>query len=88
MVEPGQVNTAMTGLFKEQPEWAAPRPGTFVKSAIKKLGFGVRTCGYWAHSFQNWLGITWLLPQWALASLILRTGTAQYEYAMKRKRRD
>ena len=55
LIDPGQVTTSMTELFKEKPKWSAPTPSTFVKSAIKRLGFTDRTCGYWAHSIQNWI---------------------------------
>ena len=78
----------MTELFEEKPKWTAPTPSIFVGSSIKKLGFSERTCGYWAHSFQNWLIIGWLLPDWALSKVTLKTGKKQYEYAISKKKRE
>ena len=86
LVEPGQVSTSMTKLFEEKPKWAAPLASTFVGSAIKKLGFNGRTCGYWGHSLQNWILVQWLLPDWALAKLTLKTGKKQYEYAINKNK--
>ena len=84
MVDPGQVDTAMTKLFTGKLTWVVPTPSTFVQSAIKKLGFTSRTCGYWAHSFQNWF-VSLLLPEWAVAAANFEVGKKQYRHAMYMK---
>ncbi len=76
----------MTELFEEKPKWTAPLPSTFVRSSIKKLGFSGRTCGYWAHSIQSLIIVQWLLPDWALAKVTLKTGKKQYEYAKNKNK--
>ena len=86
LVEPGQVSTSMTELFEEKPKCTAPTAPTFVKSAIRKLGFGNRTCGYWAHSIQNFILIQWGLPEWILSKVTLKTGKQQYNHAMNAKK--
>ena len=84
LVEPGQVTTSMTELFIENP--CSPTPSTYVNSAIKKLGFSGRTCGYWAHSIQIWILVEWLLPDWMLANISLKRGKRQYEYAINKSK--
>ena len=88
LVEPGQVNTKMAELFAEKLTWAVPTPSTFVQSAITKLGFSARTCGYWAHSFQYWFLFQFLLPEWALAAATLKQGKKQYRQSMEIKKGD
>ena len=75
----------MTELFAENLTWAVPTPSTFVQSAITKLGFSTRTCGYWAHSFQNWFLFRVLLPEWMIEAATLKEGKKQYRHAMKIK---
>ena len=87
LVEPGQVNTSMTELFEERPRWSAPTASTFVSSAIRKLGFSARTCGYWAHSFQNWLLVQWLLPEWVLQHSTAKVGKKQYDHAIDKTKK-
>ena len=86
LIEPGQVDTAMTEMFEQKA--SIPNASTFVQSAIIKLGFSARTCGYWAHSMSNWLIVQWLLPEWALAAVTLKVGKKQYQHAINMKKGD
>ena len=88
MVEPGQVETALTNLYAGRLTWVVPTPSTFVESAITKLGCTTHTCGYWAHSFQTWILFQWLLPKWAITTGNLEIGKKQYIHAINMKKGD
>jgi len=83
LVDPGQVDTKMTELFASKLTWSVPTPSTFVKSAIKRIGFSSHTCGYWPHSLQSWFMDRAPFPQWLISRLMLKEGEKQYKHAIK-----
>ena len=87
MIEPGHVKTEMAKLFASNLSAVVPTPSTFVKSAIKRLGYSAHTCGYLPHSLEMWFrGVC--IPDWILSTgiwgnIMLKEGTKHYEHAMR-----
>ena len=77
----------MAKLFASNLSAVVPTPSTFVKSAIKRLGYTAHTCGYWPHSLEMWIhGVC--IPDWILSTsiwgnIMLKEGTKHYEHALR-----
>ena len=83
-LEPGEVDTDMTRLFKEQPRLVKPRAADYVASALRTLGQAGRTCGYWYHSLAIYFLATRLVPGWMMARILEKAGLRQYRWALEK----
>jgi len=51
---PGRVWTNMTGGMVDKPTLLFPNAETYVKSAIRFIGYEAATAGYWPHEYTKW----------------------------------
>ena len=80
LVDPGQIDTAMTRNMVPLSRLEAPLPAHFVSSSILSLGWTPRTCGWWFHGLHITL-VTALLPSWLISRALNLIGYYQYKHA-------
>ena len=85
LVEPGQINTAMTRDMVPLSRLEAPLPGQFVSSSILSLGWTERTCGWWLHGLHLTLTAA-LLPRWCISRVLSLIGYYQYRHAASKNK--